>query len=51
MNLREYQLQAKRTCPSLGSFEQDILHMILGVNTEIGEVLDILKSILLMGNL
>lgn len=49
MKLREYQIEAKRTCPSLGSFEKDILHMFLGVNTEIGEVLDVFKKNLAYG--
>lgn len=28
MNLAEYQVQAKRTCPSLGSEKLDLAHMV-----------------------
>lgn len=44
MTLKEYQKQAQRTCPSLGSVELDVLHMQLGVFTELGEIADILKK-------
>lgn len=44
MNLEEYQLECKRTCPDLGSYDKNIFHMQLGVNTEIGEFLDIVKK-------
>ena len=35
MNLTEYQKQAKRTCPSLGNEKLDLVHMRLGMVTEI----------------
>lgn len=44
INLKWYQEQAARTCPSLGSLEKDLLHMKLGVLTEIGELADIFKK-------
>lgn len=44
MTLTDYQIQAKRTCPSLGSKEVDILHMKRGVFTECAEIIDALKK-------
>lgn len=44
MNLKEYQEQASRTCPDLGSLEKNILHMDIGILTEIGEIADIFKK-------
>ena len=44
MNLKEYQEQSTRTCPDLGSLEQNLLHMKLGIFTEVGEILDIFKK-------
>lgn len=47
MQLNEYQKLAARTCPELGKgdyLDRDMLHMNLGIFTEIGEVLDILKK-------
>lgn len=44
MNLAEYQVQAKRTCPSLGSEKLDHTHMRLGMITEIAEIADIFKK-------
>jgi NTP pyrophosphatase (non-canonical NTP hydrolase) len=44
LTIQEYQQLAKRTCVSLGSLEKDLLHMKLGVLTEIGEILDIFKK-------
>lgn len=44
MTLREYQEQAARTCPDLGSLEKNLLHMEVGIFTEIGEILDIFKK-------
>lgn len=38
MTFKEYQQQAERTCPSLGSVELDLCHMVLGINTEIDEL-------------
>ena len=39
MTLREYQEQAARTCPDLGSLERNLLHMEVGIFTEMGEIL------------
>jgi len=39
MNLKEYQQQAKRTCPSLGSEKLDLAHMVLGIISEQEEFL------------
>ena len=44
MTLREYQEQAARTCPDLGSLERNLLHMEVGIFTEMGEILDIFKK-------
>jgi NTP pyrophosphatase (non-canonical NTP hydrolase) len=44
MTLREYQLAAARTCPDLGGQEANLLHMKLGVITEFGEFLDMIKK-------
>lgn len=41
--LAEYQQLASRTCPDLG-IELNIMHMKLGIITEIGETLDIFKK-------
>lgn len=37
MNFKEYQEQAKRTCPSLGSDKLDLAHMVLGIFSEYEE--------------
>lgn len=34
MTLKEYQKQAQRTCPSLGSLQLDLSHMVLGIMSE-----------------
>lgn len=44
MNIHEYQLKSKRTFPTLGSQERDLLHTKLGVITEFGETLDVFKK-------
>lgn len=44
MNLKEYQSQAKRTMPDLGELELNLLHMKMGVITEVGEAVDQLKK-------
>lgn len=49
MNLKEYQILAERTCPDLGSIEKNILHMKVGILTEIGELADIFKKKLAYG--
>ena len=40
MNLQEYQKQAKRTCPSLGSEKLDLAHMMLGIHSEYVEFVE-----------
>lgn len=47
--ITEYQELAKRTCPTLGSLDEDLVHMKLGVFTEIGELLDVIKKHLAYG--
>lgn len=49
LTIQEYQKLAKRTCPDLGSLEKNLLHMRLGIITEVGEVLDIFKKNLAYG--
>ena len=49
MNLREYQQQASRTCPDLGTLDKNLIHMSVGVLTEIGELADIFKKNLAYG--
>lgn len=44
MNLKQYQIEAARTCPSLGSRELDDAHMQAGVFTEFGEMVDVIKK-------
>ena len=39
MTFKEYQEQAKRTCPSLGSDKLDLAHMVLGIYYEHEELL------------
>lgn len=40
MNIKEYQEQAKRTCPTLGSDKLDLAHMVLGIHSEHNELMD-----------
>jgi NTP pyrophosphatase (non-canonical NTP hydrolase) len=47
--LKEYQLQAMRTCVDLGNYKNNKLHMKMGVITEIGEIIDIFKKNLAYG--
>lgn len=42
--LVEYQQLASRTCPDLGSDIENLIHMNLGITTEIGEFLDCIKK-------
>lgn len=49
MTIEQYQIECKRTCPGLGSREKDLLHMKLGIITEVGETLDIFKKNLAYG--
>jgi hypothetical protein len=37
LNIKEYQLQSKRTCPTLGSDKLDLAHMVLGIFSEFEE--------------
>jgi NTP pyrophosphatase (non-canonical NTP hydrolase) len=43
--LAEYQQLAARTCPDLGTLEKNLVHMNLGIITEIGESLDVIKKL------
>lgn len=47
MTIKEYQLEASRTCKDLG--ENNFMHMKMGVMTEIGEIVDIFKKNLAYG--
>lgn len=38
MQLKEYQMKVMRTLPHLGSKQLDLIHMILGMNSEFNEV-------------
>lgn len=40
MNFEEYQIEANRTCPGLGSESIDLAHMVLGMFSEYNEYLD-----------
>lgn len=44
MELREYQLQAKRTCPTIGDIKLDLSHMVLGMNSELSELSDAIEK-------
>ena len=44
MNIGQYQENASRTCPDLGSLEKNLLHMDIGIFTEMGEIADIFKK-------
>lgn len=44
MNLETYREEVKRTVAKLDSRELDILHMKLGIATEVGELYDIFKK-------
>lgn len=44
MNIKEYQINAARTCADLGSKTNNLFHMNLGIHTEVGELLDIYKK-------
>lgn len=43
MNLAEYQTLASRTCAPLDGIEMDLLHMRMGVISELGELADAFK--------
>jgi NTP pyrophosphatase (non-canonical NTP hydrolase) len=44
LSLKEYQQLAKRTFKDLGTDQKNLLHMKMGLMTEIGEILDALKK-------
>jgi len=44
MKTNEYMLEVKRTLPDLGSDFNNQLHMVIGVSTEAGELLDAYKK-------
>lgn len=48
MNYKDYQEQSKRTCPELNDNLRkglsDELHMVIGISTEAGELLDAYKK-------
>lgn len=44
MTLKEYSTLCNRTNADLGSLEQNVLHMDIGMFTELGELMDILKK-------
>lgn len=49
MKLEKYQILALRTMAQLSTKEQDNIHMILGMTTEIGELADVFKKKLAYG--
>ncbi len=44
MNIHEYQKLASRTRPDLGDDFNNQLHMVMGISTEAGELLDVYKK-------
>ena len=44
MDLKTYAEQASRTMPILGSMQDDNMHMVLGMVTEVGELADVFKK-------
>lgn len=44
LTLKEYQIEASRTFLSKGSHELDVLHCLVGLQTEIGELADPFKK-------
>lgn len=49
MNIQQYIEESKRTCPDLGSDFNNQLHMVIGITTEAGELLDAYKKNLAYG--
>src|SRR5574344_1148291 len=45
MTFKEYQEQAKRTCPTLGSEKLDLAHMVLGIHSEYNEWINATDSV------
>ena len=44
MKYEEYIKEIQRTCPDLGTQEKNIMHMLMGLQTELGEITDIFKK-------
>lgn len=44
MKLDQYQIEAKRTCPTLGSDKLDLAHMVLGIFSEFEEFAQAVNS-------
>jgi hypothetical protein len=44
MNLKQYQEDASRTFPYLGSMELDVAHMIMGMVSEESELFDAIQK-------
>lgn len=49
MNFNEYQEKAARTMPNLGSLNDNINHMMMGITTEAGEIVDLHKKFFAYG--
>ena len=47
--LKEYTQWTENTCASLGTQEADTIHMLFGVTTEVGELMDVFKKYLAYG--
>lgn len=44
MNFKNYQKEIRRTLPNLGNDFLNQLHMVVGISTEAGEILDVFKK-------
>lgn len=44
MNLKEYQIEANRTCPNIGSDAVNLSHMALGMFSEFSEMVDSVET-------
>lgn len=45
MNIEQFKIECKRTCPSLeGGLKLDLAHMVLGMNTEVVELKDAIRN-------
>jgi len=49
MTIEKYFEECQRTCPNLGDYSTNILHMNMGVNTEIAEAIDPIKKHIVYG--
>jgi NTP pyrophosphatase (non-canonical NTP hydrolase) len=47
--VEEYQQLASRTCPDLGSPKLNLRHMQMGIITEVGETIDVIKKFVAYG--